>query len=204
MFIQRPLEQPGNKTRKLIHGVGINDANYVVGYQDSSGKAWSCPYYDRWRGMLNRCYSQKTHTRQPSYTTCTVVEPWKTFSNFRAWMETQDWEGKALDKDLLQWGNKQYGPDNCLFVSNAVNSLLALRGNNRGQYPLGVTRILVKEKYEYFEAKCSFYGTQKRLGQFKTVEEAAEAYKMAKLAYIAEVASTETDPRVKQALLALH
>ncbi len=205
MFIEKPLASPGNKPKTLLYGVGINDADYSIGYKDSAGKTQSCPYYDRWRGMLSRCYSDKFHARSSTYVTCTVEDAWKTFSNFKAWMSQQDWIGKALDKDLLNWGDKHYGPDTCLFVTPLVNSLLALRGNARGAYPLGVIRVTASGgKYVYFEAKCSMYGKQKRLGLFKTPEEAAETYRVAKLGYIAELAAVETNPKVKQALLALH
>lgn len=202
MFIEKTSLLKKGKPKTLIYGVGINDAKYLVGYKDSNGKSLSCPYYDRWRGMLGRCYSRSFHKRQPSYLGCTVEESWKTFSNFKLWMQSQDWEGKALDKDLLCWGNKHYGPEYCLFVSQEVNSLLALRGNHRGAYPLGVIRT-GGDKYEYYEAKCSFYGKQTRLGTYKTPAEAAEVYKQAKLRHIAEVAQNEKDPRVKAALLAL-
>lgn len=202
MFIQKALPKKTTKPRTPIYGIGINDADYVIGYRDSQGKTYSCPYYETWRGMLERCYSQKFHERQPSYKGCTVYEPWKILSNFRKWMETQDWQDKTLDKDLIGWGQKHYSPDTCLFVPKAINSLLVLRGNHRGEYPLGVIKV-VTGKYEYFEAKCSFYGKQKRLGLFKTVEEAASCYKEAKLKYISELAEKESDPRIKQALLNL-
>ena len=204
MFIEHPLLGTKGKPRSLVHGVGINDASYMVGYKNIFGNAESCPYYDKWRAMLSRCYSAKFHERHPSYQNCTVADTWKTFSVFRTWMETQDWQGKALDKDLLNWGNKHYSPDTCLFISQAQNSLLALRGNARGLQPLGVVRTVVHGKYVYYEAKCSFYGKQVRLGSFKTPEEAAAKYQEAKLAYIAELAAAEPNQRIKQALLALH
>lgn len=202
MYQEKPRSKIG-KPRSLVQGVGVNDANYVTGGRGTDGVYRECPYYATWRAMLERCYCLKFQARSPTYVGCVVAEPWKTFSVFRAWMEQQPWQGKALDKDILQWGNKVYGPDTCLFVSPAVNGLLVLRGNQRGEYPLGVTRM-AKGKYVYFQARCSFYGKEKRIGTFKTPEEAAEAYKAAKLAYIAEVAAAESDPKVKLALLAIH
>lgn len=202
MFVERPILLTKGKPKSLLYGVGINDATYSVGYKDAAGKSVSCPYYDRWRGMLYRCYSTQFHKRQPSYANCTVEESWKTFSTFKLWMQSQDWVGKALDKDLLCWGNKHYGPEHCLFVSQQINSVLILRGNGRGKQPIGVIRT-GGDKYEYYEARCSFYGKQVRLGTYKTAAEAAEVYKAAKLKYIAELADSETDPKVKAALRAL-
>lgn len=49
------------KTRKLLYGVGINDADYVVqrketiGYVDGEQKRkliWICPFYQTWKSML--------------------------------------------------------------------------------------------------------------------------------------------------------
>jgi hypothetical protein len=119
-------------------------------------------------------------------------------------MQSQSWQGRALDKDIICWGNKVYGPKTCLFVTQEVNSVLALRGRSRGPYPIGVTQIKAAGGYIYYQARCSFYGKYTRIGTFKTVDEAAEAYRVAKLGYIAELAQNETDPKVKQALLALH
>mgnify|MGYP000084759173 FL=1 len=201
MFIEKPPSRI-HKEKRLVHGIGINDANYVVDYQEN-GMRVCCPYYKVWKGLLDRCFDATFHKKRPSYKGCTVVSDWLIFSNFKSWMQTQNWENKALDKDLLNWANKQYGPDTCLFITPALNNLLTLRNNARGDLPLGVSRLVIKG-YAYYVASCSFYGKQKRLGYFKTVEEAAEAYKTAKLNYIKELAEAEQDPRIKQALLALH
>lgn len=179
----------------LIQGVGTNDADYSI---------TNCPYYSVWTGVLYRCFNSKFHAKRPSYQLCTLEEGWKIFSTFRTWMVQQDWEGKELDKDLLVQGNKHYGPDTCVFVSSALNNLLTLRKASQGPYPIGVSVMVCKGKYTYFVASCSFYGKQTRLGYFKTVDEAAAAYKEAKLNYIKELAAKETDPRLKRSLLSIH
>jgi hypothetical protein len=201
MFKENPINNLG-KPRKPVYGVGINDSPYITGYRDEKGTLHTCPYYSAWHAMLGRCYCERQLTRQPSYIGCTVVEEWKYFTKFRSWMETKDWKGKALDKDLLVQGNKLYGPDTCLFVDKAVNSLLVFRDRARGPYPLGVT-LSKSNGYEYFVAKCSFYGKQKTLGSFKTPEEAAECYREEKLRHFAEIAHKQTDPIIKQAILRL-
>jgi hypothetical protein len=203
MFVQKKLSGKPPAQRRPILGVGINDADYVIGYRDVSGKKLKCPYYSVWTGILERCFNPKFHAKRPTYKDCTLAEDWKTFSKFKAWMEEQDWQGKVIDKDLLRQGNKHYGPDTCIFVSAALNNLLTLRPNERGDLPLGVSKSSMRG-YSYYVASCSFYGKQTRLGYFKTPEEAAEKYREAKLGYIQELAAAEANPRIKAALLALH
>lgn len=200
MFVEKPLTPGMGTVRKGVAGVGINDADYVTGYVGENGTTITCPFYSTWAGMLERVYSKKFHKRSPTYSGCTVEESWKTFSNFRKWMQSQDWKDKALDKDLLVQGNKHYGPDTCVFVDRQVNALTVLRGNARGSLPLGVTKSK-NNGYTYYLAKCSFYGKQKTLGNFKTIEEAENCYRQAKRKYIEEIANKQKDPRVRKALL---
>lgn len=117
------------KSNKLIAGVGINDADYpVVRFgNDISGKRnreWICPYYKTWAAMLNRCYREANDERYNAYKDTTVAVEWHTFSNFKSWMEKQDWEGKELDKDLLT-DNNQYAPSNCIFIPSSINIFIA-------------------------------------------------------------------------------
>ena len=95
--------------KKLVFGVGINDADYVIdkrinaslpGERRSQKVLWACPYYSRWKDVLSRCYAAYHLLKRPNYFDCTVCEEWLLFSNFKKWMEQQDWEGKQLDKDL--------------------------------------------------------------------------------------------------------
>lgn len=103
------------KRGKLVYGVGINDADYTV----ATGDGPMCSYYVRWFSMLQRCYDEGALSRDPSYRGVTVCEEWLIFSNFKAWMETKDWEGKCLDKDLK--GGVVYSPETCLFISQDLN-----------------------------------------------------------------------------------
>lgn len=201
MFQKRPITKYSQ--RRLVHGVGINDAPYLVAYTDADGKRITCPFYQKWTALLQRCYSTAYQKTRPTYVGCTVEESWKTFSNFHAWMQNQDWQGKALDKDLLDKTSKHYGPDNCLFISPALNNLLCLHDAARGEYPLGVCFPTTKGN-KRFLASISRFGKTTILGSFASINEAAEAYRIAKLSYISELAELETDPRVKQALLNLY
>jgi len=186
--------------RKLIYGIGVNDAGYIT-QLNIEGKLKSCPYYTKWNGMIKRGYCPKYKERRPTYKDCTVCEEWLTFSNFRSWMEKQDWEEKQLDKDIIVPNNKVYSPETCAFVSCRVNSLLLDNGKSRGNYKKGVYFL---EKTNNFKASCSNgNGKIKHLGTFTTEQLAYEAYVTYKHALILKVASEQEDTRVKNGLL-LH
>lgn len=158
--------------RKLLYGVGVNDAWYNVTCT-FNGKVEKCPYYERWQSMLSRCYSLHYLSRKPTYKGCSVIDEWKVFSNFRKWMEKQDWFGKHLDKDLLVVGNKVYSPSTCVFISLSLNNLLLDSKNSRGKYPQGVYWNKGNSKYM---ARCYNKGRQEFLGYFSCVKQAEIAY----------------------------
>ena len=192
-------------SRKLNFGVGINDADYNVtkhAIVDGKGKmVWICPFYRTWKGMLERCYSEKYHVRKPTYKDCTVCGEWIYFSKFKSWMETQDWKGKQLDKDLLKVGNKVYCPEWCIFVDGKINNFVNDHGNKRGEYIIGVYWDKYKNK---FRSMCRnpFTVKQEDLGRFTTELEAHLAWKSRKHELACLLADSEycTDPRLAEAL----
>ena len=97
---------------RLVCGVGVNDLRFI---KADRGMKNRCPFYPRWRGMLQRCYCSMEY--RPTYKECFVCEDWLIFSNFKEWMKTQDWKDKHLDKDILKPGNKVYSLDTCCFVT---------------------------------------------------------------------------------------
>lgn len=194
---------------KSVYGVGVNDADYVVSRSetivDADGKRkrkliWVCPFYQAWASMLMRCYSAKYQERYPTYKGCIVSEEWLTFSNFRKWMMTQDFEGKQLDKDLLFDGNKVYSADTCVFVTQAVNLFTIDRGLDRGEWLIGVYWNKPAEK---FKAQCRNPFTKKLdyLGYFTSELEAHQAWLKRKLELARELASEQTNERVAKALI---
>ena len=205
------------KKSKLVEGVGINDANYnvtdweYIGFKED-GKPlkrliWTCPYYITWKSMLGRCYNIKFQERHPTYIGCYVCDEWLLFSNFKVWMETQEWEGKELDKDLLFKGNTVYNPNTCVFISSKINSFLIERGADRGEYPIGVCYMkkqknMVNEHDKPYIAQIGdSSGKAKYLGCFATPEEAHAAWLTAKLEQAKILAAEQTDPRVAKALI---
>ena len=125
--------------------------------------------------MIKRCYLSKQLEYKRTYIGCTVCEEWLSFMNFRAWMVSQDWVGKRLDKDLLVTGNKEYSPDNCTFISNRINCFLTNCHASSG-YCWDV-------RLEKFHARVSnpFTGCEVHLGYFSSEEEAKEVWLNAKL-----------------------
>lgn len=192
-----------------VYGVGTNDAGYAIQVMESvrgaNGKPkqriiWFCPFYRRWVHMLERCYSERYQEKKPTYIGCTVCEEWLRFSNFKSWMETQDWEGKHLDKDLLVEGNKIYSPDTCIFVTNVVNTFLTDSKAIRGDWPIGVQW---HKKNRKFMARCSnpFTSRQEYLGYFSCPIEAHIAWLTRKTELVRLLASEQSDPRITKALL---
>lgn len=197
------------KPKKLVCGVGINDADYVVQKFETIGcvngkrkqkRVWACPYYVAWKSMLERCYSEKYQESYPTYKGCSVSEEWLVFSKFKAWMEKQEFEGNHLDKDLLVEGNKIYSAEKCVFVTPPVNTFTTDSGAIRGEWLIGVRWHKPTEK---FLAQCnnSFSKKKEHLGLFTTEQEAHNAWAKRKLELAHELAAIQTDHRVAKALI---
>jgi len=172
------------KRNKLVCGVGINDVDRPVYTKDLDGKYKICPFYKVWKSMLVRCYDENFHHKL-TYEDCYVVEAWLRLSNFENWMKNQDWEGKELDKDILKPGNKQYGPETCVFITHDLNSFLIDSAAARGDYPTGVHLHKMTGR---LQAACNnpFKGSGRKgsyLGLYDSVEEASNAWKQKKHEY---------------------
>jgi len=189
-----------SKKRSFVYGVGIND---WVGAVKVDGKL--IKEYGLWKGMLQRCFSEKCKQKYPTYEGVTCSKDWLSMTTFIedvSQMKGCGFDGWALDKDILQKGNKLYSKDNCCFVPLEVNNLLTKRDKARGEYPVGVDFHKVSGK---FRAQLTINGKSKFLGYFNTPEQAFQAYKAAKEAQIKVVAEKWKhllDDRVYQALLA--
>lgn len=185
-------------TKKLVFGIGLNDVDYHV-YSKVNGKTVICHYYATWKHMLERCYCKKYLSKKPTYEGCEVCDEWLRLSIFKKWMETQDWEGKQLDKDLLLKGNKVYSPETCIFVEKSLNSFLTENNAKRGGSLIGVSRAGYINK---FRAQCGDYfgGGKSYLGVFDSEIEAHAAWKKRKHEIACQLADLQTDERVAKAL----
>tara|TARA_R110001606_G_scaffold396567_2_gene570928 strand:+ start:933 stop:1520 length:588 start_codon:yes stop_codon:yes gene_type:complete len=173
---------------KKVYGIGINDAGYTLN-KTINGKQKLCPFYSRWYSMIKRCYDPVFWEKRPTYEGCTVCSEWLLFSNFKCWMERQEWEGRSLDKDIIKINNKVYSPENCIFVTTEINNLLTNVTNNKGSLPIGVKRVSAGYKVE-----CSRRDENLYLGFFKTKEEASKTYWKFKKSVILGISKKEKEP----------
>lgn len=196
-FIEYPVNINPLSNRTTIFGIGINDASYLVRIKQINSSQ-VCPYYQRWQGMLERCYSPAYKKLHPTYNNCTVIKDWLLFTNFKNWMQKQDWKGKQLDKDILTPGNKIYSPNTCVFVKQDLNNLLVSRINARGKYPQGVYRLATNKNYI---AQYNLNGKRIYLGYFNTIQNASKAYNKAKSKHLIRIAYEQSDNRIKKGLI---
>lgn len=189
--------------RRLVYGRGVNDADYAVtsyGSVDGRDKqVWICPIYLAWKNMLMRCYSAHSVKSMPTYAECEPIEEWLKFSNFKAWVQDQEWQGMELDKDILVRGNKIYGPEFCVLIPHDLNTFLTDRGALRGEFPIGVYWNARDRK---FQAKCQnpFTGRRDYLGYFSSPESAHLAWKRRKHELSCIYADQQSDQRIASAL----
>jgi hypothetical protein len=183
---------------KLVCGIGSNDADYVV-KPTINGKVVVCPFYRVWHSMLVRCYDAKLQARQPTYIGCSVVPEWLSFMAFRTWMIEQDWQGRELDKDILVPGNKVYGPETCVFISQGLNKFATDSAAARGEFPIGVCW---NKRNGKFQAYCGnpFTSKEEHLGYFTCPDAAHEAWRSRKHELALQIAVLHADPRIAAAL----
>lgn len=130
--------------------------------------------YDRWKGMLNRCYNEKYLSQKPTYKGCTVCEEWHNFQNFAQWFEDnypKDGIEYCLDKDLKVIGNKIYSPETCMLITNAVNVFMTSCTMARGRYMIGAS---LEKGWGKFKSACSnpITGKYENLGRYQTDKQA--------------------------------
>lgn len=181
------------KIHNLVAGVGINDSDYQVMVYEDNKVVWTCPFYLLWRGMITRCY-----TNNKTYDNVTVCEEWHIFSNFKEWMQSQDWEGKHLDKDIMSILNgspKQYNPSNCLFVPAEVNSFFTKYKNK--EFVTGANWCNHARKYR---AKGYRKGRHYFLGLFNNPESAHKAWQEWKINILRDIRDGQECVKVKDAL----
>lgn len=176
---------------RSVYGIGyIGEGRYKV--YDKNGKITKC--YATWNHMLQRCYSEKYHEKQPTYTDCEASEDFHNFQNYGKWFDNNyykiEGEKMCLDKDILYKGNKIYSPENCIFVPQTINNLFTKSDKSRGESCIG-TCFLKNGKYV---VHCSLINPEtgksknKHLGYYDTQEKGFEVYKYYKEKNIKEVA----------------
>lgn len=140
--------------------------------------------------MMNRCKGY-----YPAYSDCTISEEWCQFSNFKKWMENQDWKDKELDKDLLVLGNRVYASDLCCFLPGEWNHVFERR--TIGIWPIGVR---YDKRNGWFYGQINICGKTKHIGTRRTALEAHQLWQKAMVDRILRFADTQEEP-IKSALL---
>lgn len=205
-IVKKHYKETGDDSEEFIIKV-MNDIRYKpdnwsknciecimcgIGYRGSDDADCTCESYLRWHDMINRCYNEKFHERQPQYKGCTVCEEWLNYSNFKVWYDANKIKGMSLDldKDILFKGNKEYSPATVAFVPHEINTLFHNGKKNRGDLPIGVHYDKEKKKYR---AEMSFMGQAIKLGRFDTVESAFARFKEYKEDFIKDIAEQYRD-----------
>lgn len=166
---------------KLIRGIGIKDIDYPITKSIKTGdnkwkQIWRCPYFSRWDKLMERLGPNNPHKTYDDKSCC---PDWLYLSKFKAWMETQEWEGLDLDKDILFPGNKIYSPNTCAFVPPWLNTLILTNSQRKGVYPIGVT--YVKETGKFRSQVSNFStNTNLHLGVFSSEQQAHSAWQLGK------------------------
>ena len=181
-----------DKGQPTYLGVGI------LGYDHINSREQS---YVTWSNMLNRVYAPRSKKEELYYGGCSVVDEWLYLQTFKKWFGSQVYyNGYHLDKDLLNKGNRVYGPEFCVFLPQEINKFLNKARRNRGKYPLGVVYMKCCDKWQ---AAISVNGKGVYLGLFKSPEEAFVAYKKAKeddAKRLAKLRQSKIDLRAFEAL----
>ena len=170
-----------DKNGNVPNTVELKDGKWV--------RTWE---YNKWQNMLQRCFDNKYKEKKPTYKNVTCCNRWLCFANFLEDLEIlkneYNWNDDIklnLDKDILHKGNKIYGLENCVLVPDWINNLFTKSDAKRGQYPVGVGYHKRAKKYQ---ASCSVNGEYVNLGYYNTIEQAFNAYKIAKEQEIKRVA----------------
>lgn len=183
------------RSRGLICGIGVNDANYVT-ESIENGNRVRCVSYVSWKNMIERCYSKKYHKIRKTYIGTTVCDEWLSFMEFRKWWLDNFVYGWHLDKDLLT-DCREYSPDNCIYIPAWLNTFTTDSGSSRGEWPIGV---YFNKRSELFAAQCNNPITSKieSLGLFSYPEDAHKAWRLRKIFWADElkVKMDEIDKRI--------
>jgi hypothetical protein len=186
--------------RKLLYGVGLDDTSYQKSKKINGISFDVCPIYAKWQNMLCRCYNSAYKLRHPSYNETSVCSEWLVFSAFKAWVELQSWDGRELDKDLLDPSSKEYNKESCCFISGKLNKFIVTRKASSEGLPVGVG---LDKRDGTYAAYCNnpLINKKERIGTFSDPIEAHLAWKKRKLQFAIELGSLEPDKRVLPALI---
>ena len=180
-FKNRELKSPYDCTCNGIGYLGVGPYSKVTHKK----------YYSHWTNMMTRCYNPNSLETRPKYNGCSVHPYFHNFQNFCYWCDQNYYEvgGEmmCLDKDILYYRNKVYGPTTCIFVPQTINKLFTFNqtSNNNMKLPVGVHMDTATNLYI---VKCNIKKQCVRVGSYRDPMEAFRAYKEVKEKEIKRVA----------------
>ena len=189
-------------TKGVLYGKAVNDADYVVKYRDvidGKIKHKCCPIYSVWKDLIRRCLCQEYKDKHPAYADTICCDEWLLFSNFKSWMEQQDWEGKQLDKDLLILGNKIYSPETCVFVSQRINKFILENPQKNNPYMKGVNLVKSGKFIAYGRTVCGLKTVN--LGTYTREIDAHKAWLNHKIYLLTELREEINNDKLYETLL---
>ena len=115
----------------MVYGIGILGTFKEGSKPKTTDNGKHTREYELWRSMIQRCYSDKFHEKNPTYKDCQVSDRWLVFSNFledlpliegyELWKDNPN-TGVSLDKDSKIQDNKVYSLDTVKFVTRSNNT----------------------------------------------------------------------------------
>lgn len=145
---------------------------------------------------LNSRVANKYDGYSASYVECSNM--FKDFQEFAEWANVQygymhkDENGRfwQLDKDLLFTNNKEYTPNNCIFIPQRINLIISKSFSVEGELPVGVSYY--SSKAIKYEARCrDGMGGKGRLGIFDNIEDAHKEWQKAKIQVVDNLLLTD-------------
>lgn len=148
-------------------------------------------FYSHWTNMLTRCYNPNSWETRPGHMGCSVHPYFQNFQNFCDWCIKNyyevDGETMDLDKDIMYYGNKVYGPRTCIFIPQSINKLFI---RDRSSEKIGIPTGVTLTDNNRYATKCFIEGKSIHLGSFDDKYEAFRVYKEAKEKEIKRVTET--------------
>lgn len=190
-------------TLPTVCGVGFNNEGKYPATEITDKGLRNTKAYSTWSGMMKRCYDEGRRDKSPTYAGCTVNPIWHYYQNYAEFYYEDLWrqDGWHLEKDILVKGNKEYGPETCVFAPRAINALFNKMKKTRGHCPLGVHYKKANGRYgaNYRDGN----GWLIHIGYFSNPVDAFYAFKEKKEALARSIADEwqdRIDPRLYEAL----
>lgn len=129
--------------------------------------------YHSWRGILRRCYDEKSWVKNPTYKDVKVCEEWLCFEVYEIWYNTNVVVGYHVDKDFTVVGCKLYSPETCVFIPPHINAIIGKKKITSKLLPVGVSH---HSRDKIYNAKCWDGERLVHLGDFCCPEAASVVY----------------------------